>query len=81
MAWMLLLYALAWVVSWLVVRPLHVAIVHSIMDWEKAHQMVIVARERRGELARAEQFGGWQGFHVTAPVRWTVPAVARAGAR
>jgi len=52
-AWMLFLYTLAWVVSWLAVRPLHVAIVHSIMDWEQAHKMVVVARERRGELARA----------------------------
>ncbi len=51
--WTLLLYVLGWGVSWLAVRPLRVAIVHSIMDWEQAHKMVIVARERRGELARA----------------------------
>ena len=52
-AWMLFLYGLAWLVSWLAVRPLHVSIVHSIMDWEQAHQMMVAARERRAELARA----------------------------
>src|SRR5690606_7021441 len=36
----------------------------------------------RGELARAEQFGGWQGdIHVVTPVRWAVPAAALTEAR